>query len=268
MTCKNLVVVWHSDDKRLGSTFSRYTVPCGKCVACLMSKRQDWITRLKMEHRASSGSVFLTLTYDRENLPEDGRLSKRDFQLFIKRVRKKVERLRYYCVGEYGSKTGRPHYHAVLFNVPPELKFDAFWKKGITHVGKVTAASVAYVTKYIVQPKNSDQFSLMSRAYGLGLNYLTDAMVAWHREDGRLYMVVEGVKVKLPRYYREKIWRTHEVSKLTTKARWEFVRQYRKELKELRANGYPGKLALDYITEMRNAVLMRVKKKVAFTQTF
>ena len=88
-------------------------VPCGKCIACLHNKRSDWQFRLRQEHKASKSSMFVTLTYRRKFLPEGGSLSKRDLQLFLKRLRKKDEsvKIRYYAVGEYGSQRKRAHYH-------------------------------------------------------------------------------------------------------------------------------------------------------------
>lgn len=46
--------------------------------------------------------------------------SKRDAQLFLKRVRKNLskysdEKIRYYIVSEYGPKTFRAHYHVLFF---------------------------------------------------------------------------------------------------------------------------------------------------------
>lgn len=43
-------------------------------------------------------------------------LSKRDLQLFLKRLRKRLnEKIRYYAVGEYGPVHFRPHYHLLLW---------------------------------------------------------------------------------------------------------------------------------------------------------
>nr|WBW04067.1 replication protein [Microviridae sp.] len=46
-------------------------------------------------------------------------LVKRDFQLFMKRLRKKFsgEGIRFFASGEYGSLTFRPHYHAIIFGL-------------------------------------------------------------------------------------------------------------------------------------------------------
>lgn len=67
---------------------------------------------------------FVTLTYDDEHISDDWGLVPRHLVLFIKRLRINVERnygrkFRYFAVGEYGSKTMRPHYHLALFNFPP-----------------------------------------------------------------------------------------------------------------------------------------------------
>ncbi len=72
----------------------------------------------------------MTLTYDDEHLPindyvdSDGvihgkpTLRKRDVQLFLKRLRKNYKydnHIKYFCCGEYGGKTFRPHYHLIIF---------------------------------------------------------------------------------------------------------------------------------------------------------
>lgn len=246
-------------------------VSCGKCLACLSNKRADWIFRLNQEHKHSSGSLFVTLTYGERKVPESG-LCKRDFQLFMKRLRKRVSaRLRYYAVGEYGSKKGRPHYHALLFNLnlEDEIHIRKSWTVGYVHIGRVSSASVAYCTKYMVQPEvhilhpkmdKEKPFCVMSRSYGIGAHYLTDEMVAWHKEDDRLYCVCEGKKQRLPRFYRDKVFYDKEhKEKAQRKVQLSVLKK-----KAIFENKYSEKLR----KEMRNAYLKRIKKKVAFTQMF
>lgn len=47
---------------------------------------------------------------------------------------------------------------------------------------------------------------------GMGASYLSDSMVTYHRSHiDRLYATIEeGIKVPLPRYYRERIWNEEE----------------------------------------------------------
>jgi len=138
----------------------RHVVPCGKCNFCLETRRNHWCFRLSQELKKSTSAYFITLTYDEDNVPiaENGSqtLVKRDLQLFWKSLRKSQAvitdlKLRYFIAGEYGSQTKRPHYHAIVFNLQiPVHKLQEIWKKGFVHCGRVTGASIRYVTKYII----------------------------------------------------------------------------------------------------------------------
>lgn len=101
-------------------------IPCGHCLLCADKKAKDWITRASCESAtATYPALFVTLTYDNENLPVGG-VEKKHVQNFIKRFRENWCRmyggdrldLRYFACGEYGTNYGRPHYHLVLWNVP------------------------------------------------------------------------------------------------------------------------------------------------------
>jgi len=200
-------------------------VPCGKCPFCLATKRSDWALRLHYEGRLHYDKKFLTLTYADPHLHWKGgvsQLDKRDLQLFFKRVRKTGAKIRYFAVGEYGSKTFRPHYHIILFgDVSANVIRDA-WPLGHVHIGQVTEASVMYTLGYIINGKGwkmsckrEPPFSLMSRGngipgdkfqFGLGHNYLSPAMIAWHRSGRKNYAQIYNEKRHLPRYYKVKIF--------------------------------------------------------------
>jgi hypothetical protein len=66
------------------------SVPCGKCVACKKRRATHWSFRLNEEAKLSSSASFLTLTYEKTPISKNGfqTLVKRDFQLFLKRLRK------------------------------------------------------------------------------------------------------------------------------------------------------------------------------------
>lgn len=135
---------------------------------------------MRCVHEASlyDDNCFLTLTYDDDHLPDRGTLVHQDFQLFMKRLRKKFgSGIRYYMCGEYGeeqdeekakySSIGRPHYHACLFNfdfTDKELyktvndfrlytseTLNKLWGKGYCIIGDVTFESAAYVARYIMK---------------------------------------------------------------------------------------------------------------------
>lgn len=215
------------------AAFEKVPVPCGRCPPCKHRRVNSWVFRLVQEERVSLSSHFITLTYDSRFVPfsEKGWLTlrKKDVQDYWKRLRKLCSdsTIKYYVVGEYGSKNQRPHYHAIVFNVPDtKFFFDAWSLDGVplgaVHIGQCTSDSIAYCMKYIdkdssplrfggrILPKSADdrvpQFSLMSK--GLGSNYLTPDVVAYHKADiSRLYLTKPGGhRIALPRYYRQRIY--------------------------------------------------------------
>lgn len=254
-------------------------VPCGKCLPCLMSKRTDWAFRLQQEYKYSKSACFVTLTYDQKHMPTDMSLDVRHLQLYLKRLRKMEgkNKIRYYAVGEYGTKSGRPHYHILLFNASQEnarLAWRDIKRKpiGMVHIGTVTPASVAYCLKYIVQPEMKEPtdgrkkaFSTMSRAYGIGGRYLTDEMIAWHRADDRNYVIVEKQKRRLPRFYREKIWyRPTDRERISSAAMKLTLDNQEKERNYYKAEH--GDRWEHQMMQARNMVLSRIKTKIRYTQ--
>ena len=250
--------------------------------------------RLQEEQKRSESSHFVTLTYSDKYLPDCG-LVKRHLQLYFKRLRKVSPRLRYFAVGEYGSKTQRAHYHAIIFNAEEKAireKWTLYDKVknreypiGIVHVGNVTQASCAYVTKYCIQKGLeinglNKPFAIMSRGYGLGAWYLTDQMIAWHRADDRNYTLQYGIKGKLSRYYNEKIWPKVEPwyfrdgsvcawndvrEKLNAKVKEAGDLAEATEIKLLSDQGYDPEVIRK---KMRDAIESRIMTKVSYSQTF
>lgn len=209
--------------------------PCGKCPQCLARRVSSWSFRLMEEYRVSISAYFITLTYDTAHIPisKNGfrTLRKSDVQKFFKRLRKAHESLdgdrppiRYYAVGEYGTRTYRPHYHIILFNANVELIQNA-WGLGQVNYGNeegVSMASCGYTLKYINKKskiplhRNDDrekEFPLMSKH--LGENYLTPQMIRWHKKqlENGMYCTLKdgsGKKIAMPRYYKDKIYNEHE----------------------------------------------------------
>lgn len=199
--------------------------PCGRCPVCKRRRVSQWVFRMMKEDERQKFGHFVTLTYDTKHVPITDHgfmtLCKRDFQLYMKRLRKlcKGDKLKYYCVGEYGTKRMRPHFHAIIFGVSDIDRFSDAWQLGNVYVGKVSGDSVAYTCKYMDKERKIPlhsrddrikEFSLMS--HGLGENYLTDAMVAYHKSDlSRNYVTTKtGYRVALPKYYRDKIFSDDE----------------------------------------------------------
>ena len=99
-------------------------VPCGRCIGCRLERSRQWAIRCLHESKSHEDNCFITLTYDDEHLPRDRSLDVKVFQDFIKRMRKKVGKFRYFHCGEYGEKEFRPHFHACIFGYDfPDKKF-------------------------------------------------------------------------------------------------------------------------------------------------
>ena len=90
--------------------------PCGKCMPCLVTRKQEWTCRLILEQRLWPLTYFVTLTYSEMDLPESGDLEFQDLRDFWKRFRENTKsRFKYFAAGEYGDEKGRPHYHLLVF---------------------------------------------------------------------------------------------------------------------------------------------------------
>lgn len=218
-----------------------HTVPCGQCVGCRLDWAGDWAARCEKEAQLWPRNCFVTLTYNDAHLPLGGStrssVSKREFQLFMKRLRKEYgDGIRFFASGEYGLVNQRAHYHALLFNhdfpdkrvwkshrgntlyVSPSL--ERLWPFGFSSIGAVTLQSAGYVARYVMKKlrgeladtEYSDRdppFVLMSRRPGLGLGWLQKfhSDVYGPGKDGvpRGELVVgEGKVRRPPRYFEEK----------------------------------------------------------------
>lgn len=223
---------------------------CGRCSACLDTRAALWVQKLDAEMQSHKYTLFVTLQYDEQNVPQMVRLrkedtpfinneyswsyidsltgeiisfddpsitrhskadknfvfntkvlltvSKRDAQLFIKKVRyyaheitKSYNNIRYFITGEYGGKTFRPHLHALLFfdSESIALSIDRIlaksWQFGrIFDPHFVSGSASEYVASYvnsfsslpsIYSHKSIRQFSLYSKSPAIGtLQFLSE----------------------------------------------------------------------------------------------
>lgn len=198
---------------------------CGKCLACRIQKRKEWSMRLWHELSYHDRHVFLTLTYDDYHLPDDESLRIRDIQLFIKRLRKDLakdgRKIKYFACGEYGGRTHRPHYHAIIYGLgldkPDKQLVMDNWMKCDWSVykirkesfGRVEAKSINYVAGYIHSKLSGNEarevydntgrepvFRILSQ--GLGKQFALDNREQL-QEAGCVTM--NGIKHAIPRYY-------------------------------------------------------------------
>lgn len=222
-------------------------LPCGKCPECCKDYYTMWATRGSRELVRWESTLFVTMTYSSEELVAmngdkcdevAASLYKPHVQDFLKRLKKRMGSTKenpirqIYC-GEYGTRTGRPHYHAILFNVDfgDKKKFrttdrgdqvftsetlTALWGHGHVEFGFAQPGSIAYLFKYVLKKKSrkekktpliverdgvtvevAHEFIEASRNPGIGAHMRESNSI----KKGFLY--VDGVKRKLPKYYME-----------------------------------------------------------------
>ncbi len=171
----------------------------------LARRRSSWFKRLNAEYKYNTGTTFfITLTYEDSYLPcefdeygnlEGVKASKRDVQLFMKKVRRyygeRLGSVRYFLVSEFGEQTDRPHYHMLLFTerkCTRAFMYDVLfkcWRKGYILDAQYLRGpqGIRYVCKYIgKQFGDCRTFCLMSRRPGLGYSYVRK-MQKYHRQD-------------------------------------------------------------------------------------
>ena len=155
-------------------------LPCGKCLACKLSKAREWAIRCTLEASLYDDNCFITLTYDPEHLPADGKVSKKALQDFFKRLRK-ITNFRYFACGEYGGQFHRPHYHMIIFGwMPDDVKkgssklLEKLWPFGFNDVKELHFNRCQYVARYTTKKIGSDngEFLMMSTHPGLGTGWL------------------------------------------------------------------------------------------------
>lgn len=142
-------------------------LPCGQCLYCRIQHAREWSVRLINESQYWDDCCFVTLTFDDDHIG-DNNLSIDEMQRFFKRLRKDLgkKKIKYFACGEYGDKTQRKHYHAIIFGLGPQHKDIIYrnWLKCVPErcqVGTVTPDSVKYVAQYVLKKYNNKKAFLM-----------------------------------------------------------------------------------------------------------
>lgn len=244
--------IYSFDKTRSDRCFKKITefieIPCGRCIGCRLAKSKDWANRCMLETEYHDSNLFVTLTYRPDTVPmskfidDDGVINdimtcrKRDFQLFMKRLRKAFpeQNIRYFACTEYGEKSGRPHCHAILFGLTlPDLIpignnrngdalytsaiLEKIWKHGLVSIGNVTFESAAYVARYVTKKqygKDAECYErlniepescLMSLKPAIGKQWFDEH--PYKLFDGNFYLKTEngGRPVSPPRYFKKKM---------------------------------------------------------------
>ncbi len=186
-----LISIYNDNEIQNDDIVTFIDIPCRHCEECYSQMRLEWISRATAEMQLHSKALYITLTYRDYNdgetiLPpvaemvtEEGEILRhhtlryRDFQLFMKRLRKKFpeRKIRFMVCGEYGSRTYRPHYHAIIYGIDvvdfsdmlphnrnkhgdilfSSVELDNIWQLGYTLTGSADNGTIAYVAGYVAK---------------------------------------------------------------------------------------------------------------------
>lgn len=243
MPCFYPVNAWQLDDRRVvfverGSVLRSLVLACGRCIGCRLERSRQWAVRCVHEASLHDFSSFVTLTYCDSSL-SSWSLVYRDFQLFMKRLRRTGRTVRFYMAGEYGDSFSRPHFHACLFGCffPDRVfyrdlpsgsrlyrssELERLWPHGFSSIGDVTFESAAYIARYCMKKITGDaarehyeyldpvtgeisqrvpEFNRMSLKPGIGAGWLEKFRdEVYPRDEVRM----NGVVMKPPKYYDRK----------------------------------------------------------------
>lgn len=216
-------------------------IPCGQCIECRLAYSRMWAERIMLEAKNHVNTWFVTLTYNDDNLPDNfsgmpefenlHSLYPQDMTKFLKRLRKNSgQKFRYYYAGEYGSKTGRPHYHMILFGFDfDDLKlykrtsfgdlstsefFEKTWGKGFCTIARCTFETAAYTARYVMKKRKGEdaqifsehglisEFVRMSRKPGIAREYFDENYQDIYETD-EIFIETRkgGKKFTPPRYF-------------------------------------------------------------------
>ena len=240
-----------------------------------------------MELPYHENAWFLTLTYDNENVPyrmtwdegtgevlvENYSLNYEDMKAFWKRLRRYLEyhelnkgNLMYFQCGEYGGKTHRPHYHAIVYDLPIEKDdmkeykrkngaiyynvdwITKIWGKGHVVIAPAEWKAMAYTARYTtkkVYGKEGKKFyeemgilpekCNMSLKPAIGARYYYDHAAEIYEKDK--IQLKNGKVCKPPRYFDKLFDLEHSNAKPLTESEMESIEETTKkaESEELKA---------------------------------
>lgn len=224
--------------KQYCKEYATFQVACGQCIDCKLDHSQMWAVRALHEAQMHADSCFITLTYSDERL-ESPWLIYKHYQDFMKRLRdKSPNQLSFMVCGEYGEKTKRPHWHALIFGYQfPDLqylrknenddriftsrKLDELWgfndpENKPCEVGAVTFQSAGYVARYgakaLVHGRPGEHpykpIFRVSNKRAIGKSWLEKYWYSDVFANGRLNRG-DGVSIPIPRYYLKWLEKEH-----------------------------------------------------------
>lgn len=212
-------------------------VPCGQCIECRQTKAREWQVRLAEEIKEHPYNYFITLTFAPKELEELCKKTRLDecnavagyaIRHMLERWRKTHKKsIKHWFITELGHEgTERIHLHGLLFSDEVlefgdldsnNLRSWNYWKYGQIYVGDyVNQQTINYISKYItkIDTDHKGFVGQILASPGIGRSFIDriDQFGLRNRYEYRpkqatdYYRLPTGVKVKLPKYYKNKLY--------------------------------------------------------------
>jgi len=239
---KNKGIIPELKDKRVLAV----PVGCGNCMECRKKKSREWQVRLTEEIRENTNGKFITFSFSDESLSElkaliepknyyedCNAIATKAVRRFLERWRKKYKKsCRHWIVTELGGQTDRIHLHGIMFTNESTETISEIWKYGHVYVGDyVNEKTVNYIVKYIYKTdeKHKGYKTKILTSAGIGSGYLKRPDAARNKyktsKTNEVYRTRTGLKLGMPKYYRNHIYNDDEreklwLEKLDEQVRW------------------------------------------------
>jgi len=274
-----------------------FPADCGKCLKCLLKRKAQWSYRLVEEMQNSFSSYFVTLTYEDKYLTRTdlgNTINPEDHKLFISNLKeyeaesllnyrpfsaeeifrkdngiKETGKLKYYGVSEYGGKTGRSHWHYILFNVRDILSITWAWNMGRIQVDECNINTIDYVLKYMVKDHTGEDYDnrIKEKSYmskGLGASAMNKQMIDYIQAmDANMVLNQRGQRVAVPRYYNKKFLTEEQRKAKGVYIATEIKVQETKKHDKLKRQGRNPDLVEKQAKDTRNHLLKTIQKRNA-----
>lgn len=200
-------------------------VPCGHCIECRRRKAREWRCRLLWEHTRHRNGIFITLSiapkyYDQ--VCSDPPKAIRRFLDLLRKYTNNGKYLKHWFITEYGERnTHRLHFHGIIWDVDkdsvPFKTIHAKWRYGNVWIGWCKAATVNYITKYMLKHKEAvdDRKQWIICSNGIGENYITNSRRAFHtagKYENAFILYAPDMRHRYPMaaYYKNKLFSIHD----------------------------------------------------------
>ena len=199
------------------------------------TKKRNWQVRMLEELKINKDMMFITLTFNEEALKElsneveiksmnkdlENELATLAVRRWLERIRKKTGKsVKHWLVTELGHEgTERIHLHGIIMSNDIELLNK--WNYGNYWIGEyVNEKTINYIVKYInkIDTDHKGYTPKVLCSKGIGKSYLKsyNALQNKYNEDEtkEYYVMKDGSRINLPKYYRNNIYNEEQREKL------------------------------------------------------